>query len=722
MVDYNILFNELCERLGILSSFVDFSTGKTYVADKKSKLTICTSLGYKAETIEEVQSSLNKIYLDSCQNFLNPTIVVSDKNVSNIKIELSFLKNLNNQQVDFSILTEDGDEYECQVFLRSLRLLNEKRVGEDIYEKRELILNLPISMGYHKITAHFNGYEWHSNLIIVPRKCYLPEMISRGEKVFGYPLQLYALRSKHNWGMGDFTDLKNTVDFALKSGASFIGVNPLQALFSDNPDDASPYFPSSRLFFNPLYIDLEAVPEAQNNDEFNAFLNETKSLRKSLNECKTVDYQQISLLKNKGFNLLFKAFKEKNFSNAKPITSRGKTFLSFQKKEGLFEYAVFQALRNVFSKSNSNMLWRKWENGLKDLHSPEVQKFYKTHKELVLSIMYQQFIAFEQYETVQKEMERLPIGLYTDMPVGVSDNSADVWMNQAAYMQNVSTGAPPDQFNQKGQDWSLAPFNPIVLQQQGYKPFIGILRSIMQGAGAIRIDHAFGLMRLYLRVEGASGAYLKYPFYDLMGILALESHRHKCLVIAEDLGTAPEGFSQSMIDMDAFSFQILHFNRNENGFFDPNQYPLRSLVATGTHDLPSYSSFWKGLDLELAKEMNTISQEQYELHKNNRIIEREYFIRLFKKLEIDMIDEKITTSKVPDSFILNVYSYLTKTNSQILLVRPEDILHMDEQFNLPGTYLEHPNWRFKLSKSLDIFLKNDKFLKIIDVIKKERVS
>ena len=310
------------------------------------------------------------------------------------------------------------------------------------------------------------------------------------------------------------------------------------------------------------------------------------------------------------------------------------------------------------------------------------------------------------------------------MPVGVSDNSAEVFAAQDVFLNGVTTGAPPDTFNLNGQDWSLAPFHPRRLKQTGFKAYRDVIKMAMKGAGAVRIDHAFGLMRLYLRVKGGTGAYLMYPFKELTGILALESHLNKTVVIAEDLGTAPDGFSDEMMRLNAYSFKIMHYMRSWQGLMMPNEYPSTSLIATGTHDLPSYPAFYKELDLELGLKHNTISAEQYQAHKTGRKEERRLFFELFEKMgfaSLNLFSDDKDLS-VPQTFIPFVYRYLAKTNSKILLVRPEDVFEMDEQFNLPGTYMEHPNWRHKLPVPLEDMLKDNRLKNIIKELKKERIN
>lgn len=724
--------NELAEQVGILPSFLDRTTNITYRADDASKQAILNSLGYSCYSDAEIEDSFLKLKKEAYASLIDKTLVVRESKQEDLLVHVRVPFNQKQTYLTWQITTESGEFFEDDVPLEALELLKEEKIEDTLYQVWQLGLSLALEMGYHQLKVLFKETkkEETASLIIVPDKCYMPDVLADEKKVFGYPLQLYSLKSKNNWGIGDYSDLKKMVDISLKTGASFIGVNPLTALFQDNPDDASPYFPCSRLFLNPLYVDMEAVVEAKDNPEF-VELKECPIFQEHLKkarESETVDYQKVAAIKKQAFKVLFKRFRTNNFDDeGNAITKRGKDFETFLKEKGknLENFALFQTLRNHASKNKTSMMWRAWKKGFQSPESKEIAAFLKENEMSVLRICYQQFVAYEQFQSVLKKIEKLPLGLYTDMPVGVSDNSAEVWSNQEVFMQGVTTGAPPDTFNLNGQDWSLAPFNPNMLKKTGFKAFIDVIRGAMKGAGAVRIDHAFGLMRLYLRVQGATGAYLKYPFEELTGIMALESHLNKTVVIAEDLGTAPDGFSDEMIKLNAFSFKIMHYQQDWQGLMRPEDYPACSLISTGTHDLPSYTGFFKELDLELGLEKKTISKEQYTHHKENRKREKQLFMEAFKRQGYELLEnqeELLPKEGVPTFFIPYIYQYLAETKSKILLVRPEDVFEMDKQFNLPGTYMEYPNWRYKLEIAVENMLKDERLIKIAEILEEERVQ
>ncbi len=734
--EYNMGYDELAlkdiaTRLGILDSFTDPSTGIVYHADKKSKQTICSALGYKVNTNEDMAISLRRLEHEEWEQIVSPTLTAYPSEIKPLVFEMTLPQSEADNQITFKIEYENNTSCAGSFWFHDMPMIEEKNLDGVCWQKRRVYLFIDADLGYHRMIFDINPELTVSTyLIIAPQACYMPPFTERQQRVFGFPLQLYALRSDTNWGIGDFSDLARFIPMAEKLGASLIGVNPLNVLYADSPEDASPYCASSRLFLNPLYADLDIVPEAQTSSEFKA-LKLSLSFQKSLNlarENPLVQYKTVAELKYKSFKVLHEEFLSTNFDIDKnPKTERAYRFLSFCDEQGedLINFATFQLLRQNFLAHGETAIWWKWQPEYRDIKSAVIRQFQNAHADEISLMQYQQFVIFEQYDMVVEAFKKskMALGLYTDLPVGVGENSAEVWSNQSVFMEMVTTGAPPDVFNKKGQDWSLAPFNPIRLAQTGFEAYRRVIKSVMRGAGAVRLDHAFGLERLYLRVKGGSGAYLKYPYKTLMGIVALESHRHRCLVIAEDLGTPPDGFYDKMGAAKALSFKIAHYQKYGNRMIPPSDYSYMSLVATGTHDLPSYTAFWKGLDLELSNSMKTITTVQYKLHKKNRVTERLSFIDAFYHFELPMPVRDIvqpSPRRVPEWFIPNIYRFLSMTNSMVLLVRFEDLLGQDEQLNLPGTCMEYPNWRYKLPYTIDVMCVNPTVKEICRLIAVER--
>ncbi|MBO7257768.1 MAG: 4-alpha-glucanotransferase [Alphaproteobacteria bacterium] len=729
--------NDLSYKLGIWLEFTDYGTNTTYIADVKSKKALCKALGYPADTNEQVQVSLDKYKQESFLNFAPFTRVIQEWELKPFNLEFIVEESMQNAVLSWVLTREDGTGSSGQLNVSETDLLDAMLIGKKTYQKRRCQFVLEAPIGYHNLSFLLDGQKLDTNyqtkLIVVPQTCYMPEKLQSGHRVWGFPIQLYAMKSNRNWGIGDFTDLKNFAPIAEKLGASLVGINPVNALFADNPEDASPYCATSRVFLNPLYIDTDAVPEAQDNPAYTEYKNsvEFTELFKQSNTSQTVLYKQVAEMKFRALDILYKTFKTVHLDkDGHALTARGSAFKDFCHNMGekLTNYAIFQAVRDVRTKNGKGAdCWWNWGKGFETPKSPKAQEFKNEYADLIYAIKYQQFLAFEQYREAGDMCKEcgLSVGLYTDLPVGVGANSSEVWSNQTLFLKDVSVGAPPDSFNKKGQDWSLSGFNPYELKKSGYDLYIRTIAAAMKNAGAVRIDHAFGLSRLFYRVKGGSGAYLAYPFKDFMGIVALESVRHQCLVIAEDLGTAPAGFHELMRGANVLSFGIFHWQKNWDGFIAPQDYNHKCLISSGTHDLPTYTALWKGLDLELAKKMKTISAEQYKMHKENRKIERTQFVKAFLSQSLPMDDrgetEEIMAGRiVPNWFIPNSYAYLARSSSMLLLVRIEDIVEQEEQVNLPGTYLEYPNWRYKLPVALEELKNDTRMIQICEIINKER--
>ncbi len=716
--------NELAEKLGIYLSFTDYGTQKTYQADRKSKQVICAGLGYPAHSDKAVEKSLIKLENQFWLNGIEATHTAYKEEIKPLVFEMALPKKFEHNCIHFEFHKEDNTVDKGSFWFHDMPFLADKEIDGICYQKRRVYLFLNADEGYHQM--HFilpDEKVMKMHLFVVPSACYQPPETPENKYVYGFPVQLYALKSRKNFGIGDFGDLRDLADIAQKLHASLIGINPLSALFEDMPQDASPYSASSRLFLNPLYIDIENVAKLQSHAVLQKKINTKAFQRKlqTLRDTKEVNYQEVAEIKYSLLNQLYR-----HFMATKPA-KRYSAFQKFCKEQGeeLENFAVFQAIRSVFGKENKSLYWRSWEKEFQNPLSSTIAHFKTKYADLINAIKYRQFLAFEQYDKVVKQIkQQLPIGLYTDMPVGVCENSAEVWAHQNLFIEGVSAGAPPDAFNRKGQDWGLAAFHPLALKQTGFSAYRKVIRQMMHGAGAVRIDHAFGLERLYLRVKNAGGAYLTYPFKTLMGIIALESMRAKCLVIAEDLGTAPCGFSDKMAAASAYSFKILHFHRQGDSFQAPSCFPYCSLIASGTHDMPSYSAFYKGLDLALSKRLKTMTTAQYNLHRKERLSDKSAFVTTFQRAGYPMPDEPIkiavNADETPPWFIENTYRYLNDCESRLLMVRLEDVFYQDEQTNVPGTCFEYPNWRYKLPVLTEDFLKNESLKKIIEIIKEKR--
>lgn len=599
---------------------------------------------------------------------------------------------------------EPGNTLEGDVETTTLQHLETREFDGHIWRRYLWTLPFPLKEGRHRLVLRLRSATVTSILLVTPSRCYRPPCLEHG-RVWGFAVQLYAVRSRRNWGMGDFTDLVQLVHHAHALGAAVIGLNPLHALFLHNPDHASPYSPSTRLFLNPLYIDVEAVPgfaeceTVQKQVCEDSFRGRIATYRNA----PYVDYLGVWGIKSTILDHLHRWFR----AHAQPEIQDD--FRAFQARggEALFRYAVHEALQEAFfSQDPSIWGWPVWPAEYRQPDGAAVHEFAKARAERVEFFQYLQWQAAAQlHEAGALARELLGIGLYRDLAVGVDRGGAETWASQGLYVFGASVGCPPDELNLNGQNWGLPPLSPKALKYRAYEPYLSTWSANMHDAGALRIDHVMGLFRLFWvpnRLSPREGAYVHYPMDDLFRLLALESQRQQCLVVGEDLGTVPDAIRHALSDYGILSYRLLYFERDAQGRFKrPGDYPTEALVAATTHDLPTLAGFWTGIDLEERRQLNLFPSKALE---EQQIRERaEDKRRLVEVLEAEglMPPGSAVPARPSRALALAIYTFLARTPCRMLLVQMEDVTLAREAVNLPGTSSERPNWRRKLDFALE---------------------
>ncbi len=489
-------------------------------------------------------------------------------------------------------------------------------------------------------------------------------------------VQLYAVRSARNWGIGDFTDLEALVELARHLGADGVGLNPLHALFDDRPGDCSPYSPNSRLFLNPLYIDVERLPEFRRRAESDGMI---ARLRAS----DIIDYTAVAELKWRALRLAFDVFK------ADPNSERRQEFEKFRSERGplLSRFACFEMLRHKLGKP-----WWEWPNEWRQPERIDFAQLYAGRNAAEIEFVeFVQWTADRQLQSCRDLTMRLgmKVGLYLDVAVGVQCDGFDAWNEQIAISRHLAVGAPPDSLNTAGQNWGLAGFNAAGLEIKSFEPFREMLRASMRHAGAIRLDHVLGLKRLYLVPQGFgpdNGVYVQMPFEALLAAAALESVAHRCVVIGEDLGTVPEGFREQMTDWGIWSYQVMMFERDDRGRFrGVDHYTPNALVTFNTHDLSTYAGWRSFSDLALKRSLGIDPGETDDARWN----------------ALTMLSDVLRRHGIDGHDLNAVVGFLARTKSRLLAISLEDLLGVVEQPNIPGTVNEHPNWRRRLPLAIE---------------------
>lgn len=693
--------DRLAELAGVESDYWDI-WGNHHRIDASAKRDILAALGFAADSPEAIEASLAQVETARWQRLLPPVVVVDEGDPIEIPVCMGAARL--SGEIAAEVIEETGTRHSF-VFRPGQAPVAEQQTidGE---ERLIVTLSLPMALplGYHTLRLA-DSSDGSTRLIIAPQRAYLPPVLAEGGQVWGLAAQLYTLRRPGNWGVGDFTDLLEAVDASAKAGADVLGVNPLHALFPQIPHWASPYSPSSRLFLNPIYLDVEAIPEFTSCLEAQTLVRHNADHLAMWRSSRYVDYPEISKFKLKVLYAIFEWFRR---SEKTDTVGRHEEFKRYCKAEGeaLQRFALFNALAEAYP----GLPWQEWPQAYRHPDSPQVIAFARDHAARIDFYMYVQWNADSQLGAAQERARArgMAIGLYADLAVGGARESSDSWSNPEVMVQSAKVGCPPDPFNMLGQDWQLPPLHPLVLRERAYEPFVAILRANMRHAGALRIDHVMGLLHLFwIPAAGtpAGGAYVTYPFDDLLAVLKLESYRNQCLVVGEDLGTVPDGFRERMAAVNILSYRVLYFEKAGDRYKRPHEYPANALACISTHDLATLWGYWDGADIDLKQELKQYPSDQAVISERGARVHDRYL--LLKALAGEGLlpanrdPNNVDGMPMDATLAAALHTYLARSPAQILLVQIDDLMEEDEQINLPGTVDERPNWRRKLSKQVD---------------------
>lgn len=510
-----------------------------------------------------------------------------------------------------------------------------------------------LPFGYHHCHYHDGGQAF---VIKAPPRCHLdPQM-----RIWAWAVQLYSLRSSGSCGQGDLSDLKAIAKWAAGRGAGAILINPIHAAAPTSPQQASPYYPTSRRFLSPLYLDVARVPGFQQSKSLSSGFD---SSRRELNNLPAIDRDQIWQVKRRTLEQLFQTW------------NGDASFDAFceQRGEALKTFATYSCLSEKHGRD-----WREWPAGLQSPNSPQVMAYQREHDRRIKFFCWLQWLLDEQLRDAANEAP-----IVQDLPIGVDPGGADAWQWQDVLARNVTVGAPPDHFNANGQDWGLPPFIPHRLRAARYEPFIETIRSTLRYAGGLRIDHVMGLFRLFwipADRSPANGAYVRYPAEELLAIVALESHRAGAWIAGEDLGTVEPGVHEKLVENAMLSYRLLWF-RDES----PQNYPELSMAAITTHDLPTVAGLWTGDDLAYQQSLNLAADPQ-----------------TYEGMRWRLINATGIAEDAPlHEALVAAHRALAKSPSVVAVANLDDALAVRERPNVPGTLTERENWSQRLPKSIE---------------------
>jgi 4-alpha-glucanotransferase len=524
--------------------------------------------------------------------------------------------------------------------------------GTRLRVDRQTPPDLPI--GYHQLqTLGGDAETW---IIQRPASCWLPP----GLKAWGWAVQLYAARSATSWGIGDLGDLRRLATWSRQLGADVLLLNPLCAVAPEIPQEASPYYPSSRRFRNPLYLRIEDIPGAV---DAAIDLSPLAAAAQSLNGTRRIDRDQVFRLKMDALEKIWiRQAQDSSFDRY--CQTMG---------ESLRGFASFCVLAERFGGD-----WRLWPREYQRPDSPEVLRFVQQASQ---RLRFHQWLQWHLDRQLAASAAVLP--LVIDLPIGVSPGGADAWQWQDVLAKSATVGAPPDQFNMEGQDWSLPPFIPHRLRTARYGPFIETIRSSLRHAGGLRIDHVMGLFRLYWIPQGLGpkrGAYVRYPAEELLAIVAVESHRAQAWIAGEDLGTVEKHVRRLLAENRMLSYKLLWFEDQL-----PSEFPELALAAVSTHDLPTVAGLWSGADFA--------AQQQIGLQPSE-----DGFQQIRERL---LAATAVNENAGPADVVAGAYHALGRAPSTVIAASLDDALGVEERPNMPGTTVQWPNWSLALPQPLE---------------------
>lgn len=688
----------LAERMGIEGKYRN-AHGHVVHTNAETKRRLLSAMGLAAADEEQARSTLDLLDRSEWLRPLAPVQVLqADCRPAMVDLVLPD----DTEQLVWRLVLENGTERSGQVGFDRLHLLGERQLDGRALQRRRLNLGVDLPCGYHRLSLEPGRSTM--TVVITPGHCWLPSALVDGDRMWGIAVQLYLLRSTANWGIGDFGDLQMLVRLASSQGADVIGLNPLHGMFSDDPEHASPYSPASRLLLNILNIDVTAVPELNTSAETRRLI-ESETFQKELQTCRSqhlVDYLGVMRLKLKALEPMFEACR------AAPDRARWQAFEEFRQLHGevLQRNCLFLALHEHFAMNRPGHAdWHEWPKEYRDPLSPAVAQFADDSWSRLEFLVWLQWIADEQLGKAAATARKhgMAVGLYRDLAVGADRTGAETWADAAAVVSGAQVGCPPDIYNPAGQNWGLPPFNPSALREEGYYSFIELVRANMRHAGGLRIDHVMALQHLYWVPEGqpaTAGAYVRYPMEDLIGILAIESHRHRCLIVGEDLGTVPEGFRERLAEANILSYRVLFFEQDaETGSFrEPSAYPALALAVVGSHDLPTLRGWWEGRDIDLKERLGLFPEaEEATRQREMRRRDQDQLVAALRR------EGLLAEEGAPNIPVLSraAHAYLARTPSILAMVQIDDLTDETDPVNVPTTSDEHPNWRRCQSMTLE---------------------
>ncbi|HSP60045.1 MAG TPA: 4-alpha-glucanotransferase [Ornithinimicrobium sp.] len=680
MTELSPRLSALAEAYGVATEFWDWQ-GRHVQVSLGTVTAALAALGVQIEGEDDVDAALEEIGRRPWTRVLPPVVVTVEGRSPDVPVHVA-----------------EGVRFEARIVLEDGAVRPLVGVAQDAPETRELdgttVVRVPLDLpadlplGWHTVEVAAGRHVRRMPLVVTPARLELPEALAEdGSQAWGLMTQLYAMRSDESWGMGDLADLGDAGAWAAGLGADFVLVNPLHAAEPVPPIEPSPYLPTSRRFVNPLYIRVEDVPEV-------AYLSAAERQLVEWHADDARRYLDLDLIERDAVWMAKEAALRMIFKQRRSLR-RARAFNAFVEREGqgLVDYATWCALSQVHG-----TWWRSWPEELQDPRGAAVETFREKQAEEVEFHCWLQWILDDQLARVQRDLvdTGMSIGLVSDLAVGVHPDGADAWGLGDALARGVTVGAPADQYNQLGQDWSQPPWRPDKLAELGYAPYRDMVRAALRDSGGLRVDHVIGLFRLWWIPQGRKpfeGTYVSYDHEATIGILLLEAHRAGAVVIGEDLGTVQPWVRDYLRDRGVMGTSILWFERDwegDGGLLEPQEWRELCLATVTTHDLPPTAGYLEGVHVELRHRLGLLDRSLAEEEAADAASRDEVLADLRRR---GLLREG---AGVPEQ-VEALHAYLTRTPAKLIGVSISDLAGDKRVINQPGTDEEYPNWRVPLA-------------------------
>lgn len=693
-------WQDLAHDVGIATTFDD-GLGQRRVTKPAGIEAILRALAFVSGREPDPQQILQERNAKRWRRGFEPVVVAWEHHP--FAAELCLPTNLLKKAAECRIRFENRAERTWTVELDQQIELRRATVDGTEYHAVTLPLLEPLPSGYHDLDVRVGSAAFHTRVICAPREAY--HAPAPHDRAWGLFCPVYALHDQGTWGIGDFRMLDEFRAWAGTLGAATVGTLPLLATFLQRPFDPSPYAPISRVMWNEVFVDPSIPPEfdapgVQSFVHDDSTQDELHRLRKR----PLVDYAAVYRLKREVLHRMR--------ASLEAFPDRRRAYEDFlSQNPDVVEYARFRAAQEAKGS------WRDW--------NPPT-RIPDTDPGFVADYAYAQWLAREQLETAARNAKRGGLGLYLDFPLGVHGDGFDAWKDQALFVNGLAVGAPADRFFTSGQNWGFAPLNPERLRETRYESFIKAIRHACEVSGVLRIDHVMGLHRLFVipdGMDGTHGAYMHYPSHELYAILSIESHRHRTVLVGEDLGAVPP-YVRPMLRRHGINrmFVLQGSIVAETGNVI-EEAPERSLASLNTHDMPPFAAFWESQDipkkisLGLLKESDTT---RVAAAKRRRETVRDAILETLRKEGL-----LLRTSARLEDVLQACLLRLAKGRSTLMSVNIEDLWLEQEPQNVPGTGPEHGNWSRRLPYPLPELKRRDsvtRLLRSVDAARRKRPS